>query len=155
MLSKPEAGWTDFQLPGTKLYGLSYLDDIPYEWLDQTIHGLETGLPFWVKGFMEPGRVLCLVSYVSCHIIVEHGNNIDGYQETSPVSMLDFCKKLYYDLDDNVEDWIRFYCRCGYIDEEDEEVFFEKRRSVLKQNLNKLKELIEYQEKRPPYGRFL
>lgn len=40
MLTKPEWGWTDFSLEGTSAYGLSYLDDIPVEWLDQAIHGL-------------------------------------------------------------------------------------------------------------------
>lgn len=53
MLTKPHAGWSDFQLNGTSLYGLSYLDDIAFEWLEQAIHGLETMLPFCVKGFMD------------------------------------------------------------------------------------------------------
>ncbi len=29
MLSYPVHGWTDFQLPGTSVYSLSYLTDIP------------------------------------------------------------------------------------------------------------------------------
>ena len=63
MLTKPYYGWTDFSLEGTSVYGLSYLDDIAFEWLDQAIHGLETMLPFCVKGFLEPGRMLCTVSF--------------------------------------------------------------------------------------------
>lgn len=46
MLTKPENGWTGFGLEGTSTYGLSYLDDIAFEWLDQAIHGLETLSPF-------------------------------------------------------------------------------------------------------------
>ena len=42
MLTKPVYGWSDFQLDGTSTYGLSYLDDIAFEWVDQAIHGLET-----------------------------------------------------------------------------------------------------------------
>ena len=62
MLTKPENGWTGFGLEGTSTYGLSYLDDIAFEWLDQAIHGLETLSPFCVKGFLEPNRMLCVVS---------------------------------------------------------------------------------------------
>ena len=40
MLSKPDAGWTDFQLEGTSIYGLSYLNDIAFDWLEEAIHGL-------------------------------------------------------------------------------------------------------------------
>lgn len=71
MLTKPYYGWTDFSLEGTSVYGLSYLDDIAFEWLDQAIHGLETMLPFCVKGFLEPGRMLCTVSFWNCHIVIE------------------------------------------------------------------------------------
>ena len=72
MLTRPENGWTGFSLEGTSTYGLSYLDDIAFEWLDQAIHGLETLSPFCVKGFLEPNRMLCVVSYWNCHIIVEN-----------------------------------------------------------------------------------
>lgn len=50
MLSKPKYGWSDFKLEGTSTYGLSYLDDIAFEWLDQATHGLKTMQPFYVKG---------------------------------------------------------------------------------------------------------
>ena len=33
MLTKPVYGWSDFQLEGTGVYGLSYLDDIAFEWV--------------------------------------------------------------------------------------------------------------------------
>ena len=56
MLTKPVNGWSDFQLDHTSVYGLSYLDDIAFEWIDQAIHGLETMMPFCVKGFLEPDR---------------------------------------------------------------------------------------------------
>ena len=45
MLSKPNAGWTDFSLGG-KTYYLSYLNDIPFVWLYYAIHGLKTMSPF-------------------------------------------------------------------------------------------------------------
>ena len=45
MLSIPDAGWTDFKLKD-KSYALSYLTAVPFDWLTQAIHGLETTLPF-------------------------------------------------------------------------------------------------------------
>ena len=68
MLSKPDAGWTDFKLK-EKTYSLSYLTAVPFDWLTQAIHGLETMLPFTVHGFCEPGRVLCTISYWNCYIV--------------------------------------------------------------------------------------
>ena len=75
MLSKPQYGWTEFCLSGTSTYQLSYLDDIAFDWIDQAIHGLRTMLPFCVKGFLEPNRFLCVVSYWNCHIIVENDSD--------------------------------------------------------------------------------
>ena len=113
MLTKPEHGWTDFQLEGTGIYGLSYLDDIAFEWLDQAIHGLETMLPFCVKGFLEPRRLLCTVSYWNCHIVVEaDGRNPPGAEdlrtEWSHTSMLEFCKQLHHDVAAHAEEWAVF-----------------------------------------------
>lgn len=142
MLSKPNAGWTDFQLEGTSAYGLSYLDNIPFEWLDQAIHGLETLLPFCVKGFMEPGRFLCVVSYWNCHIICEGEDNKqllkdDISAEYSHTSMLNFCKSLYNDINTNYEAWVSF---CGYQGD------LEKDRIKLRKLLDRLGNLISEKE---------
>ena len=113
MLSKPEYGWTDFELEGTSRYGLSYMDDIPFEWIAIAIHGLQTMKPFCVKGYMEPGRFLCMVSYWNCHILTEsdHNGELKKYEietEYSHTSMLDFCKKLYNDISKNIDSWAAF-----------------------------------------------
>lgn len=145
MLTKPHAGWSDFQLNGTSLYGLSYLDDIAFEWLEQAIHGLETMLPFCVKGFMEPGRFLCIVSYWNCHIICENDernqlDNEDINTEYSHTSMLEFCKYLYNDIISNIDEWVRF---VDY-----NEVDWDEKRKVLECKLDRLKELISEKEGR-------
>lgn len=145
MLTKPHAGWSDFQLNGTSLYGLSYLDDIAFEWLEQAIHGLETMLPFCVKGFMEPGRFLCVVSYWNCHIICENDernqlDNEDINTEYSHTSMLEFCKYLYNDIISNIDEWVRF---VDY-----NEVDWDEKRKVLECKLDRLKELISEKEGR-------
>ena len=145
MLTKPHAGWSDFQLNGTSLYGLSYLDDIAFEWLEQAIHGLETMLPFCVKGFMEPGRFLCVVSYWNCHIICENDernqlDNEDINTEYSHTSMLEFCKYLYNDIISNIDEWVRF---VDY-----DEVDWDEKRKVLECKLGQLKKLISEKEGR-------
>ena len=145
MLTKPHAGWSDFQLNGTSLYGLSYLDDIAFEWLEQAIHGLETMLPFCVKGFMEPGRFLCVVSYWNCHIICENDernqlDNEDINTEYSHTSMLEFCKYLYNDIISNIDEWVRF---VDY-----NEVDWDEKRKVLECKLGQLKKLISEKEGR-------
>lgn len=139
MLTKPVHGWSKFQLPDTSIYELSYLDDIAFEWVEQAIHGLETMLPFCVKGFLEPNRFLCTVSYWNCHIVCEDDERYpmqkeDVINEFSHTSMLQFCQYLYDDISGNMEEWISF------IDYADIDVA--GREEALAQKLAHLKKLI-------------
>ncbi len=104
MLSRPEHGWTDFQLEGTSVHALSYLDGIPFEWLDQAIAGLATGKPFCVRGSLEPGEFACTVSRDGCRIALTG----PGGCEASPVGMLDFCKALHRDVRQYAAEWAVF-----------------------------------------------
>ncbi len=112
MLTKPQGGWTDFQLDGTSEYGLSYLDDIAFEWAEQAIHGLKTMRPFCVKGDLEGENFLCVVSYDHCHIICEDDEQDDEQDdvihEISQTSMLGFCRRLYADIMENIDEWALF-----------------------------------------------
>ena len=63
MLTKPVSGWSDFHLEGTSEWGLSDLDNITFDRLEQANRSLETLSPFCLKGFLEPNRLLCTVSY--------------------------------------------------------------------------------------------
>ena len=112
MLTKPVSGFTEFKLENTSKYILGYEDNIPFDWLKQAIHGLETGLPFCVIGETDPGTCICVVGW-NCHIIwekdkasVEAGEIVHEY---SPVNMRDFCNMLYSDISENIEDWVNFY----------------------------------------------
>lgn len=143
MLTKPEDGWTEFHLDETYTYPLSYLDDLAFEWLDQAIHGLKTMLPFCVKGFMEPDRFLCVVSFWNCHIICEP----DGRERPedwrlsqlcSHTSMLEFCEALYEDLSAHQEEWVNFQYYRDY-----DADTLEQRREALAAQLAQLRELIE------------
>lgn len=143
MLTRPVHGWSNFQLDGTSVYGLSYLDDIAFEWVDQAIHGLETMLPFCVKGFLEPNRFLCTVSYWNCHIICEDDERYplekgDVVNEISHTSMLQFCQYLCCDIEQSLDEWGAF---TDY-----EDLDLEKRRELLNQKLMRLKELVSERE---------
>ena len=113
MLTKPIHGWSDFRLDGTSIYGLSYLNDIAFEWLSQAIHGLETLMPFCVKGYLEPNRFLCTVSYWNCHIVCEDDDRYpfdkeDVINEFSHTNMIQFCQYLYDDISQNIDEWAAF-----------------------------------------------
>ena len=148
MLTKPDCGWSDFSLDGTSVYPLSYLDDIPFEWLDEAIHGLEILNPFCVKGFMEPGRFICVVSFGNCHIICEDEdkyplNRKNIIHEISHTSMLQFCQQLYDDISENLDDWA---CWDEYGWDDDSEFDFETNKEELIKKLARLKELIAENE---------
>lgn len=148
MLTKPVNGWSDFQLDNTAIYGLSYLDDIAFEWIDQAIHGLETMQPFCVKGFMEPNRFLCLVSYWNCHIICEDDERApltseDIINECSHTSMLQFCEYLYTDVKEKADEWSQFVDYGNHIN-------FCQRKKQLTEKLKRLEKLIA--ERREWFG---
>ena len=106
MLSKPQHGWTVFSLGGSS-YSLSYLSNIPLEWLERAIFGLETLLAFEVYGYCEPGRMTCTVDFSECRIVFEDDkqHTKDSSFEIIPIQMLDFCKILHEDISAHIEDW--------------------------------------------------
>lgn len=140
----PEYGWALFQLDGTNAYDLSYLDDIASDWIDRSISGLENLCPFCVKGYLEPGRMICTVSFCNCYIIVE--NDDCGYQDksdividTAHITMLDFCKKLYEDISSDIKGW------AGFSSGSNEDIL--QKYKLLKGKLGRLKALISEREK--------
>ena len=106
MLSKPKHGWTDFSL-GESCYSISYLTNVPFDWLDRAIFGLETLLPFEVYGCCEPGRIVCTVDFSECRICFENDQHkiVDASCVTVPVNMLDFCRMLHKDISGDIDDW--------------------------------------------------
>jgi len=107
MLIKPQCGWTDFSL-GANHYSLSYITNVPVDWLDRAIFGLETLLPFTVSGFCEPGEMVCTVDFSECRIVFENEKHRkqDSPCATVPVSMLEFCQRLHEDIASHIEDWV-------------------------------------------------
>ena len=48
MLTKPEYGWSDFNLDGTSVYPLSYLDNIPFNSASRLIKKKTTSIQNYV-----------------------------------------------------------------------------------------------------------
>lgn len=139
MLGTPDSGWSIFKL-GKCDYHLSYVTDIPIAWLDNAIYGLENLTPFSVYGYLEPDRVICTVSFWNCYIYAESEDNIPidvsgTHFESIHISMLEFCEKLYNDINSDIDEWVEWLC--------DDEIDIEKRKEQLTKKLDKLKSLID------------
>ena len=146
MLSKPDAGWSYFKLK-EKTYALSYLTALPFEWLNQAIHGLETMLPFAVHGFSEPGRMLCMVSYWNCYIVfsddeVYEVEAEDIRTEYINKNMMEFCEDLHRDISENIDEWCKWFTDYEAETEEEEQAFYADIKSQLEELLAKLAALI-------------
>lgn len=147
LLSQPKHGWTYFEL-GTKTYGLSYLTDIPTQWLRAAIYGLENMAPFVVKGFCEPGRLLCLVSYWNCHVMLEDDEDRplqpdEVEHETVHINMISFCKMLYASMDRYLDDWSEW--DADFYDDEPSQVAARKKEEI-RLLLERLSALIQEKE---------
>lgn len=142
MFNKPESGWTEFKL-GKNAYSLSYLTDVSIDWLDAAIDGLKNLRPFTVRGFLEPSRLICTVSYWNTHLFIEDEDNIelkveDSNYEIVHINMVDFCEKLYNNINSNLQDWVEWFC--------DEDIDLDKRKNELTKKLDELKQLITKQK---------
>ena len=153
MLNRPDAGWSCFSLCEKEFF-LSYLTNIPCQWLDQAIHGLETLSPFAVHGVCEPGRMICTVSYWNCHIIFENEDRSVLRKEATEwyiahISMLDFCQKLYDDIAQNIDAWAQ-WLPVRNAENNEEEKAHRKAKLEIEMRLTRLKKLIL--EKQDDFG---
>lgn len=110
MLSIPSHGWCEFKLNDTSIYGLSYVTNVPFDWVEAAIHGLQTNHPFCVSGSFEPGHFLCTVSYSVCFIVTEEYTSVGMRytHETGNMDRLQFCQHLYDDISQNIDAWVDF-----------------------------------------------
>ncbi|WP_022774256.1 hypothetical protein [Butyrivibrio sp. AE2015] len=156
MLSKPDFGWSKFEICDEKSYSLSYLTDVACDWLEQAIHGLQTQAPFAVHGYCEPGRMVCLVSYYTCYVVFEADGGwgeSKGYKDLYGVDlpMIDFCRVLYNDINENLEEWVHWDLHDLSDDDDDEEAeetraMVIERRKLISDKLKQLKTLIQENE---------
>ena len=151
MLSKPEHGWTNFTLNDQFLGSFSYLTNLPIEWLDQAIHGLETLHPFCVHGNCEPAKVICVVSHHSCFVFTaeDEPGFPSSVEEANlnaiSMDMLTFCRELHRDITENFDAWCRWR---AYSDKADNDrPCINGMQQKLSSRLERLAELIDEKNK--------
>ncbi len=154
MLSRPDTGWTDFKLKD-KSYPLSYLTELPFDWLNQAIHGLETMLPFTVHGFSEPGRMLCTVSYWNCYVVFSDDEAYeveaeDVRTEYINKNMMEFCEDLHRDISEHLDEWCKWFPNYEVESEEKKRAIYADAKAQLEALLEKLAALIR--EKKHMFG---
>lgn len=139
MLSLPEYGWTTFSIGDAK-YSLSYLTDIPIEWLKAVIYGLKNYSSFTVYGDCETTDIYCTVTEMFCHVIYS-GYKMEPETFFVNMTMLDFCKELHADISRDVDawsDWLRY----------DDELFRRAHKRKIQSLLDELGALISDYDKK-------
>lgn len=135
MLGIPHHGWVCFSL-GEKQCELSYLNNIPVEWLDRAIFGLRTMDSFTVRGFCEPGTFQCTVERDRCHIVC------CNEEESCAVNMLQFCKYLHEDISRNLDAWSRWQSVRSNITEKERQKLCDAAKKEISCYLGSLEKLI-------------
>ena len=154
MFSNVKYGWVHVDIGGY-CEVLSYLSCIPREWLTQAIFGMENNTSFVVSAEHEPGRFIFTVTETSCHAFYEADLGYPRISNPSfsilPVGMLEFCKKLYQGISDNIDEWTLWmqtqYLSRGQKYPYDDPTFIENKKWI-QDRLNRLKELIDEKEQK-------
>ena len=131
MLSKPDIGWTVFSLGGFQAE-ISYLTDIPFEWLISCKTELEHNIP--ASFFLELEGESCIVTaYGHTHIICENHDCEHTLITVRDVDFAELTRMLLHDIRLYFDDWVRWYA-------------FEEKESDFARRAPALKELIEETE---------
>ena len=125
MLSKPDIGWTVFSL-GDFQAEVSYLVDIPFDWLISCKNALQYNIP--ASFFLELEGESCIVTSYGCdtHIIFNHHDGAYTLKTVRGVDFMDLSKMLLEDIRLYFEDWVTWY------NFEQKEADFARRRIALK-----------------------
>ena len=125
MLSKPDIGWTVFSL-GDFQAQVSYLVDIPFDWLISCKNALKYNIP--ASFFLELEGESCIVtSYgYDTHIIFKNHDCAYSLITIHDVDFMDVSKMLLNDIRLYFDDWVKWY------DFEQTESDFARRRAALK-----------------------
>ncbi|MBP0971312.1 MAG: hypothetical protein J5753_04665 [Oscillospiraceae bacterium] len=108
MLSKPDIGWTVFSL-GDFQAEVSYLVDIPFDWLISCKNALKHNIP--ASFFLELEGESCIVaSYGNdTHIIYNHHDGAYTLTTVHGVDFMDLSAMLLKDIRLYFEDWVTWY----------------------------------------------
>ncbi|MBR4441904.1 MAG: hypothetical protein IKS52_01360 [Clostridia bacterium] len=146
MLTKPDCGWTKFSLDGKNAYYLGYVTDVAMEWLDAAVFGLTYDNPIIVKGFCEPGWMVCAATWDECRVWFE--DSIDPPdifrmepEAVYPVDRLAFCREMVEDITNHLSAWVDW----ELYDEEGEEADASRsaRESALMERLTAIKTMLD------------
>ncbi len=109
MLSKPETGWPVFSL-GDFRADVSYLTDIPFDWLISCKNALKYNIPasFFLE---EEGEQCILTSYGRHTHIIICDDDEDEYtlKNIYDVDLIDLSHMLITDIKMYFEDWVKWY----------------------------------------------
>ena len=155
MIRNDNYRFADITLHGGYKTSLSYMTDIPYQWLVQAIFGLKKDTNIVVSGMTEPGRELFTFTETSYHIIYECEDDFPASEDHSsycviPMGKLDFCKELYHDIFSELDDWALWY---SYISKTEDgkypydNPYYREVRNKYEKKLLELKELLDKKEK--------
>jgi len=113
MLSRPDAGWTEFSLNGERLSSFSYTTpDFPWSWLQAAIKGLEKSAPIELTGDGETDSMNLTVCQDHCYFYTEQerlcswrAGKLSWEVRSFSVSQVEFCRRLYQDISASVMEW--------------------------------------------------
>lgn len=149
ILSKPKSGFVTFSIWGTE-YVLNNRADIANSWLEQAIHGLDTGSPFSLKAYSNKGRIIITISYNRIHVFEDEDLNdyeaIVSSHKSFKYNMYWFCLSLYNNINDNIDDWVNWFGDSYAIDLKERKRFMLKRLEQLKKRLKEHFRFIDEEE---------
>ena len=125
MLSKPDNGWSVFSL-GDFQADVSYLVDIPFDWLISCKNALKYNIP--ASFFLELEGESCIVTSYGhdTHMIFSHHDGAYTLKTVRDVDFMDLSEMLLEDIRLYFDDWVTWYSF------EQKESDFARRRAALK-----------------------
>lgn len=135
MLSKPEHGWStvtieDFEAP------VSYLVDVPFDWLRTCINGLKYHTPIALHIDEEGVDDLITSYWFGTYIIVQDWNEEETFHSYEETNYIDIAYMLYQDIKNYFEEWVNW---SPFEDRPDDIV---RRRKELQLLLDEIKQLL-------------
>ena len=143
MLEKPEFGWSQFRI-GDFSSRVSYLTDVASDILDALIEHKRDGKPTCVFCDAEGYDFHIIFSYIPFVTVVGFGDPFGTDCELKAIEFwndeADAAKEIYFDIKNNLSDWVLWDCWCDPDDPEFEQTKI-ARAACLVQALSELSEL--------------
>jgi len=107
MLSKPKSGWSEFTLGDFKTC-VSYLVDIPFDWLISCKNAMKHNIP--VSFFLELEGEECIVTSYNArtHIVISDEEDEYMLKTVCDVDFIDLSAMLLEDIKKFFDDWVKW-----------------------------------------------